>query len=152
VHAFACHSMHGDVCKLWCCAEVAASGEGELVSPVLPLAGLRACMTFPYPYDHTARESDGPHMHARPRHAPTNTPARFRMAKPLSTSRGTRRSRQRCASTEASIHRSSLASRPFPTVLLLPPPSSSRFLLLPSFCKYPKQLIGIFAVSTGEHE
>jgi len=107
-------------------AEAAACGEVDLVSPVLPLAALRAYMTFPFPYDHTARERDGPHMHARPRHAFTDTPARVRTAKPLSTSRGTRRSRQRCASTETSIHRSSLGSWPFPTVLLL----LSRFSLL----------------------
>ena len=89
-------------------AEAAACGEVDLVSPVLPLAALRAYMTFPFPY------------------APTDTPARFRTAKPLSTSRGTRRSRQHCASTETSIHRSSLGSWPFPTVLLL----LSRFSLL----------------------
>jgi len=109
-------------------AEAAACGEVALVSPVLPLAALRAYMTFPYSfqysYNHTARGRDGPHMHARPRHAPTDTPARFRTAKLLSTSPRTRGSRQRCASTEASIHRSILASRPFPTVLLL----LSRFL------------------------
>ena len=110
--------------RLGGCAEAAACGEVELVSPVLPLAELRAHMTFPYPYDHTARGGDGPHMHARPRHAPTDTPARFSSAKALSASRGTRRSRQRCASTEARIHGSSLASWPFPTVLLL----LSRFL------------------------
>ena len=54
-------------------AEAAACGEVALVSPVLPLAALRAYMTFPFPY------------------APTDTPARFRTAKPLSTSRGTRK-------------------------------------------------------------
>jgi hypothetical protein len=34
----------------------------------------------PLQYDRAARDRDGPHLHARPRHAPTDTPARFRMA------------------------------------------------------------------------
>ena len=64
---------------------------------------LRAYMTFPYPYDHTARGREGPHMHTRPRHSPTDTPARFSTAKPLSTVPRSTRSRQRCASTGPSI-------------------------------------------------
>jgi hypothetical protein len=56
-------------------------------------------------------------MHALATHPLTPLPASGRQNRSRRTPR-TRRSRQRCASTEASIHRSSLASRPFPTVLL----------------------------------
>jgi hypothetical protein len=53
-----------------------------------------------------ARDGDGPHMHARARHAPADTPARFRTAKLPSTTPNTavmrsrrRRSRQSLPNT-----------------------------------------------------
>jgi len=88
--ASARHSVHGDVCTQSCASVWLCRG-----------SNVRRGRT---------RDGDGPHMHARPRHAPADTPARFRPAKPLSTAPNTammrsrrRRSRQRCASTGPSI-------------------------------------------------
>ena len=53
----------------------------------------------PLQYDRAARDRDGPHLHARPRHAPTDTPSRFRTTKPPSTWPWTMRSRPSFAGT-----------------------------------------------------
>ncbi len=89
-HVCARHGMHGDVCTQSCASVWLFLGSSVRRG--------------------RARDGDGPHMHARSRHAPADTPARFRTAKPLSTGPKTavmrsrrRRSRQRCASTEPSI-------------------------------------------------
>jgi hypothetical protein len=89
-HVCAHHGMHGDVCTQSCASVLLCRGSSVRRG--------------------RARDGDGPHMHARPRHAPADTPARFSAAKPLSTAPNAtvmrsrrRRSRQRCASTEPSI-------------------------------------------------
>ena len=99
-------------CRLGCVRQCLRPQRVRLCGEVACLAGTTAgrapCVhEFPVLYDNTARERD---WRARPRHAPTDSPARFSAAKPLSTTPNTammrsrrRRSRQRCASTEPSI-------------------------------------------------
>jgi hypothetical protein len=89
-HVCARHRMHGDVCTQSCASVLLCRGSSVRRG--------------------RARDGDGTHMHARPRHAPADTPARFSGAELPSTTPNTavmrsrrRRSRQRCASTGPSI-------------------------------------------------
>ena len=77
-HVCARHNLHGDVCTQSCTSVLLCRG-----------SSVRG----------RARDGDGPHMHARARHAPADTPARFSSAKLPSTWPRSTRSRQRCAST-----------------------------------------------------
>jgi hypothetical protein len=66
----ACHvcgrpGIHGDVCTQSCESVLLCLGSSVLQGK--------------------ARDGDGPYMHARPRHTPADTPARFSGAKQLST-------------------------------------------------------------------
>ena len=78
--------MHGDVCTQSCASVLLCRGSSVRRG--------------------RARDGDWPHMHARPRHAPADTPARFRTAELLSTGPKTavmrsrrRRSRQSLPNT-----------------------------------------------------
>jgi len=63
-HVCARHSLHGDVCTQSCASVLLCRG-----------SSVRG----------RTRDGDGQQMHARPRHAPADTPARFRAAKLPST-------------------------------------------------------------------